>query len=153
MLNILVIPITPETIASFQEYFGINYTLSSVDQYHAELAHLIAQTSLTSFTVFASLLLVVFVEPPIKFFVGGDEFSGDWRPTLLAIALLVGYLIILFVEPLRAFFEMVDLPVLAHVGIAAITLIWLLLLRMAWRQRWMEHFLGVEAETPVIALD
>ena len=135
---------TPDTIASFQEYFGIDYSLTSVDQFHAELAHLIAQTSLTTFTVFSSLLLVVFVEPPIKFFVGGDEFSGDWRPTILAIVMLLVYLFIAVYEPALAFFEMVDLPILAFIAIAAITLIWMLLLRMAWRHHWLERFLQID---------
>ncbi len=141
------LPATPETIAGFREYFGIDYSLTSIDQVRAELAHIIAQTSLTTFTVFASLLLVVFVEPPLEFFVGGDEYSGDWRPTILAIVMLLVYLFIAVYEPTLAFFEMVDLPILAFVAIALITIIWMLLLRMAWRRNWLERFLQTEGFT------
>lgn len=143
-LDISAVPVTPETIASFEEYVGIDYTLTTASAYQVELAHLVAQTALTAFTVFASLLLIVFVEPPIEYFVGGDEFSGDWRPTLLAIGLLVGFLGVIAFDPLRAFFEMVELPLLAYIAIGLITLIWMLLLRMAWRNNWLERFLKIE---------
>ena len=143
-MDISIVPVTPETIASFTEYVGIDYTLTSANAYQVEVAHLVAQTALTAFTVFASLLLIVFVEPPIEYFVGGDEFSGDWRPTLLAGGLLLAFIGVIAIEPLRAFFEMIDLPVLAYVAIGAITLIWMLLLRMSWRQRWLERFLQIE---------
>ncbi len=143
-MDISIIPVTPETIASFQEYVGIDYTLTSATAYQVELAHLVAQTALTAFTVFASLILIVFVEPPIEYFVGGDEFSGDWRPTLLAGGLLVAFIAVVAIEPFRAFFEMIDLPFLAYVAIALITLIWMLLLRMTWRHNWLERFLQIE---------
>ncbi|MCA9902998.1 MAG: cation-translocating P-type ATPase, partial [Anaerolineae bacterium] len=144
VIDVLGISVTSETVASFEEYIGIDYTLTTISAYQAEVAHLVAQTALTAFTVFASLILVVFVEPPTQFFVAGDEFSGDWRPTLLAIGLFVVYMVIVLVEPLRTFFEMIDLPILAYVAIAAIALIWMLLLRMAWRHNWLERFLQVE---------
>ncbi|MCA9909950.1 MAG: HAD-IC family P-type ATPase, partial [Anaerolineae bacterium] len=144
IINVLGTNTTPDTIASFEEYVGIDYTLTTASAYQVEVAHLVAQTALTTFTVFASLILVVFVEPPIQYFVAGDEFSGDWRPTLLAVGLFVVYMVIVLVEPLRTFFEMIDLPILAYVAIAAIALIWMLLLRMAWRHNWLERFLQVE---------
>jgi cation-transporting ATPase E len=144
LVDLLDIPVTPASIANFEEYIGLDYTLTSTDAFRVEVAHLTAQTALTTFTVFASLLLIVFVEPPTRFFVAGDEYSGDWRPTLLAIALFVVYIVVISVAPLRSFFEMIDLPLLAHVGIAAITLIWMLLLRMAWRRKWLENFLGID---------
>ncbi len=143
-MDVSIIPVTPETMASFEEYVGIDYTLTSANAYQIEVAHLVAQTALTTFTVFASLILIVFVEPPIEYFVGGDEFSGDWRPTLLAGGLLLGFISVIAIEPLRAFFEMIDLPVLAYVAIALITLIWMLLLRMTWRRNWLERFLQIE---------
>ena len=143
-LDISMVPATPDTIASFEEYVGIDYTLTSATAYQVELAHLVAQTALTAFTVFASLLLIVFVEPPIEYFVGGDEFSGDWRPTLLAIGLFFAFVMVVAVEPLRSFFEMIDLPLLAYVAIALITLIWMLLLRRAWRNDWLERFLQID---------
>ena len=126
---------------------GLTYTLAGPAGYRAEVAHLVAQTALTTFTVFAGLLLVVFVEPPTRFFVGGDEYSGDWRPTLLSLGLLVGYMAIVLVEPLRNFFEMVALPGLAYVAIGLLTVVWMLVLRIAWRQRWLDRFLQIDLST------
>ncbi len=141
LLEVFSSPITQQDIASFQEYAGI--ALDTSDEYVLEVAHLVAQTALTVFSLFSSLLLIVFVEPPNRYFVGGDEYSGDIRPTLLAGLMLLIFMVIVFVEPLRVFFEMVALPPLAYIAIALVTLIWMLVLRMAWRGRWLERFLQV----------
>lgn len=145
--NLIEIQITPTDIANFREFAGIDYTIQDVDQFIIEVAQLTAQTALTTFTLLAGLLLVVFVEPPVNFFVGGDKFSGDWRPTLLAFAMLIVYIGILAITPLRNFFELVPLPPTAYAGIVLITLIWMLLLRLAWRGRWLQRFLQVDYET------
>ncbi len=141
-LEVFSSPISPRDITSFQEYAGV--PLSSDEAYAEEVAHLVAQTALTAFSLFSALLLIVFAEPPTKYFVGGDEFSGDIRPTLLALLMLALFIAIIAIEPLRDFFEMVALPPLAYVGIALITLIWMLVLRIAWRGRWLERFLQVD---------
>ncbi|MFN2220238.1 MAG: HAD-IC family P-type ATPase, partial [Anaerolineae bacterium] len=51
----------------------------------------IARTALTTVTILCGLVLIPFVEPPTKAWVGGDVLSGDWRPTLLAAGMLVLY--------------------------------------------------------------
>lgn len=149
VVEVLNLEVTPETISAFQQSMGLTYTLGDADAYRIEVAHLAAQTALTSFTVFAGLLLVVFVEPPIQFFVGGDVFSGDWRPTLLAVGLLVAYLVVLAVDPFRAFFEMISLPVLVYVAIGLMTIVWMLVLRMMWRKRWLDRFLQIDLSPQV----
>ncbi len=134
--------VTPEMIASFQQYAGINYDIATNDAFLSEVAVLAAQTALTSFLVYSGLLLVVFVEPPTRWFVGGDEFSGDWRPTIVAGVLFIGFILILLIEPLYTFSELLVLPLTAHVGIIAMTLLWMLVLRTAWRNNWVGLFLG-----------
>lgn len=140
--------VTPEAIESFEEYVGIDYNITGADEYIQEVAHLTAQTALTVFTTWASLILVLFVEPPTRFFVGGDTFSGDIRPTLLAIALFVVFSAIFVIEPLRSFFELIALPWWAFTMLAVITFAWMLILRVAWRGRWLQRFLGIEFEPP-----
>jgi cation-transporting ATPase E len=54
----------------------------------------IAQTALTAFLVLCGLLLVIFVEPPTPWWTGGDTLSGDWRPTVLAVALMAAFIAI-----------------------------------------------------------
>ena len=56
-------------------------------------ALLVAQTALTTVCVFCGLLLVVFSKPPTPAWTGGDELSGDWRPTALAALLLAALLL------------------------------------------------------------
>ncbi len=138
------VDVTPQAIASFQTYTGITYDISAPSKYAAEVAQLIAQTSLTAFIVFSGLLLIVFVEPPTQWFVAGDEYSGDRRPTILAGGLLLIYFVIVAVDPLRTFFELMPLPLWGYLGIGLATLIWMLVLRVTWRRRWLERFLGVE---------
>ena len=49
-------------------------------------------------------LLVIFVEPPTKWWAGGDVLSGDWRPTLLSLGLLILFLIFLATPAIREFY-------------------------------------------------
>ncbi|MEJ2266859.1 MAG: hypothetical protein P8X95_25725, partial [Anaerolineales bacterium] len=69
----------------------------------------VARTGLTTITVLCGLLLIPFVEPPTAWWVGGDEFSGDWRPTLLAAGMLGGFALVMALPVLRSFFELVPL--------------------------------------------
>jgi len=133
-----------EEIRDFQVYTGINYDISAQDNYRNEVAQLAAQTSLTVFTLFSGLLLVVMVEPPHPFFVGGDELSPDIRPTILAGAMLVVYFLIVLITPFRRFFELFPLPWYAYAANAGVTLVWFFVLRTAWRRRWLQRFLGVD---------
>lgn len=142
-LQLMPLNISPEEIENFQRYAGITYDISQKETYVLEASLLIAQTALTVFSTFSGLLLIVFVEPPTPFFEGGDRLSGDWRPTLLAGALLLVFFAILLIEPLRRFFEIIPLPPTAYLVISAITILWAFLLRAAWRGEWLERFLDI----------
>ncbi|HEX9076687.1 MAG TPA: HAD-IC family P-type ATPase [Anaerolineae bacterium] len=136
--------VTPEAIAGLQKLGGITYDISTPSQFILEASQLVAQTSLTAFLVFAGLGLVVFAAPPVEWFVGGEELSGDGRPALLAAALLLVFIAIDGSPPLRSVFEMMALPPLWYTLIAVVALACLLLLRAAWRGRWLERFLEIE---------
>ncbi|MGH2346755.1 MAG: HAD-IC family P-type ATPase, partial [Chloroflexota bacterium] len=60
-----------------------------------------AQTALAAFLVFCGLFLVIFVEPPTAWWIGSEKLSGDRRPALLAVGLMVTYLLISTAAPLR----------------------------------------------------
>jgi cation-transporting ATPase E len=112
-------------------------------------AQLLAQSALTSFAICSGLLLVPFVVPPAKFWVGGSELSGDWRPTLLGLGLLVVYLVVIAVPPLRAFFSLAALRPIDYLFIAAAALIWSFIQRWIWRAHLLERFLYLyEGERP-----
>lgn len=102
----------------------------------------VARTALTTATVFCGLLLIPFVEPPTSFWTGGDDLSGDWRPTLLALGMLVAYSVVLAVPGLRGFFELAPLRLVDYLIIAAGVAVWAVLLRLIWRARLFERIVS-----------
>jgi cation-transporting P-type ATPase E len=104
----------------------------------------IGRTALTTFLIVTGLFLVVFVEPPTTWWVGGDELSGDWRPTLVAIGCAVIYAVILAFPPLRALMDLrlPSLPSFVLIGVSVA--IWLFLLRWIWRSNALERFLDID---------
>jgi cation-transporting ATPase E len=159
------VTVTEEEIQAFVEFTGINYDLSRTyierDEndippqqwgYILERALLTSQTALLVFTVYAGLMLVIFVEPPTHWWVGGDVYSGDWRPTLLALGLMVVFSVICVSSPMLRAFEMARLPLSGFAGIIGMTILWIFTIRAAWRGRWLERFLNIEPLRPEIDL-
>jgi cation-transporting ATPase E len=103
----------------------------------------IARTALTTATVFCGLLLIPFVEPPTQFWVAGDELSGDWRPSALALGMLGVYASVMAIPALRNFFELTTLSVGSYLGLGLVAVAWALLLRFMWRRRLFERALEV----------
>ena len=105
---------------------------------------LFARTALTTTTVLCGLILIAFVEPPMRALVGGDELSGDWRPTLLAGLMLVAYALMLAMPGLRAWFDLAPLsaPVLGL--IVLLVILWAVVLLVIWRERLFERLLELD---------
>jgi cation-transporting ATPase E len=101
-----------------------------------------AQTALTYFLTVCGLLLVVFVEPPNRFWAAGGEPSDDRRPTWLALAMLVALFVIAFVPALSEFFDLRPISLLDILAVLAAAAVWVLLVRVAWKRRFLERFLG-----------
>lgn len=141
----LGLEVTPEEITAFQLSAGITYDISAPADYAFEQASVVARTALTTFTVLTGLLLVVFVEPPIQFFVGGDELSRDKRPTILAAGLLAAFVLIILIPPLRQFFELVVLRPSDYLIIGGAVVAWMFVVRAAWRGRWIERLLSIDS--------
>jgi cation-transporting ATPase E len=102
-----------------------------------------ARTALTTTSVLCGLVLIPFVEPPSKWWVGGDEFSGDWRPTLLALGMLGLFSLIMAIPPLRAFFELTPISGSVFFIIVLVVIVWAFTLRFTWRARIFQRFMGV----------
>jgi len=82
------------------------------------------------------LLLVIFVQPPGRFWVGGDAYSGDLRPTILAMVSFVLYNLVILVPLAQELLKVGPLGgVQAYALIAAAATIWVFLLRGIWRFR------------------
>jgi cation-transporting ATPase E len=101
----------------------------------------LARTALTTAMVLCGLVLIPFVEPPTRGWVAGDELSGDWRPSALALGMLAGYCAVMAVPAVRNAFELVSLTLADYALITLVVLLWALLLRFTWRRRLLERLL------------
>jgi hypothetical protein len=90
---------------------------------------------LTTVLVFMGLILVPFVEPPTQRWVGGDVLSGDRRPSILAVLMLIAFIVVKLHEPLRIFFELELLQVTDYLFLVTVAWIWAIMLRFIWRER------------------
>jgi cation-transporting P-type ATPase E len=103
-----------------------------------------AQAALTTFSIFCSLILLPFVEPPSRAWVGGDHLSGDRRPFFLAVGLLAFYFFLVLNPMLRRFFELTSLGGIDYLILGAAAALWAVILRWVWRSRVLDHFLSVD---------
>jgi len=103
-----------------------------------------ARTALTSFLVYAGLFLIVFVEPPLRWFAVVERRTNDRRPAWLALALGIGFIVVVLLPPARAWFSFsVPDPRNALLVLVAVV-VWLLLIRTFWQRRLVDRFLGIE---------
>ncbi len=107
-------------------------------------AQRIAETALITMQVLGGLLLLLFLKPPAPAWVGGEPLSRDWRYAAITGLLLLLYGLILAVPRLRNFFELYPLDLPHYLGIGLVSLIWALLLRLIWRNSWLDRFSGTE---------
>ncbi|HEX8996461.1 MAG TPA: HAD-IC family P-type ATPase [Ktedonobacterales bacterium] len=110
-----------------------------------------AQTALTTFLVFNGLLMVIFVEPPTKWWVGASRLGGDWRPTLLALGLMLSFVVISAVPLFRQFFALSTLWPLGYALVAGTITLWLFLARWAWRSQALSRYLGMDVDPMEVA--
>lgn len=110
----------------------------------SEVNHTIPRSALVAILVMGELLLIPFLKPPVSAWVGGEPLNGDWRYTIVAFLLLLLYLLIAAVPPLRRFFELYPLAPLHYLFIGLVAIEWCFILRLAWRTRFLDRFLGVD---------
>ena len=94
--------------------------------------------------VVMGLLLVIFVQPPTRFWVGGDVLSGDWRTTYMAIVLLLLFFVATLLpltQQLLRLAPLVNISVYLLIGVVAI--VWLFILRAIWRAPWLSRYVGI----------
>jgi cation-transporting ATPase E len=102
----------------------------------------LAQTAMTSALMLCGILLIVFVEPPTAWWVGGDEYSGDKRPTILAGFMLAAFLTVIAIPQARDFFELAVLGPVEWLVVLAVALLWGAGLRLIWRAQLLERLVG-----------
>jgi hypothetical protein len=104
-----------------------------------------AQLAVTYTLVISGLVLVILLRPPVRTRVGGDERSGDWRPTAVALVLLA---LVFVIAPIPLADELVGIKPLqqpldyAIVGLAVLA--WAFAASFLWRvkpvERLWRHF-------------
>lgn len=76
---------------------------------------------------------------------------GDWRPTLLAASLLLLYLGIIVVPPLRAFFSLTVLLPIDSLFIGGVAVLWSFIQRWLWQARVLERVLHLNRDTDLLS--
>lgn len=145
--RVVNVEVTVETITRIQQFVNVPYDYTQPGVFEFQAAQLAAQSALTGFFIFSGLALLVFLEPPLKWFAGADEFSGDWRPTIMAALLAIGYAVALKVPVLRQIMAVGPLPTPLYAALLALVVVWALILRAAWRGNWLERFLEIEPDS------
>ncbi len=104
------------------------------------------QLVVTHLLVAIGLLLVVFVQPPLRFLAGGDEFSGDWRPTYVAAALFLVFQITTHIPLAQRFLMLEPLSsVQDYLFVWGMALVWAIMTLIIWRLRWLKSILDWSA--------
>jgi len=140
--EVFPVQVTQGDIKAFEVYAG--HPITSGDEVKEAAAGIVGRTVLTLFRTLAGIVLVLFVAPPIKFFVADRQLSLDKRPAFLATGLLILLVLVVVVTPLREFFQLVLLRPVDYLIIGATVILWALIVRAAWRSRVLERFLALE---------
>lgn len=141
-------PLTTETV-EFQEATRIfeSYTRVSAESaaYSNAVATVIAQGSVSIFVSWTACLLILFLEPPSRFFLGWrKEVSPDKRPALLAAGLFILFWIIWSYQPLGYYFGILVKPFEINLILMGLVIVWFFILRTIWRANFFERFLGLD---------
>ncbi|BAZ40072.1 HAD superfamily ATPase [Calothrix sp. NIES-4101] len=109
-----------------------------------ELDYTLPRTALVTILVLCHLFLLPFLKPPTRFWVGAEPLSKDWRYTIAMLVLFVIFMLTLAIPPLRQFFELAALTWQDCLFLVLVALEWCLILRVVWRTRFFNRFLGVD---------
>lgn len=135
--------IPPDAVARWQAYTSLTYQVDA--GFGEAAATIVAQTALSTFVAFASFGLILFLEPPYRFFAGWAPVSPDKRPALLALALAIIYVVVLVTPVTANYFGLVTPGIQGpELKIFVITVpLWFLILRTIWRAKLFERLITV----------
>jgi cation-transporting P-type ATPase E len=132
-----------DAVASWEAYTGLTYQTDA--GFGTAAATIVAQTALSTFVSFAAFGLILFLEPPSRFFTGWAPVSPDKRPALLALALAIIYVVVLYIRPMANYFGLVTPgPEGPELKVMLVTVpLWFLCLRTIWRAKLFDRLLTV----------
>jgi cation-transporting ATPase E len=108
-----------------------------------------AQTVLTVFLVFCSLLLLPLVVPPTQFWTGGSPLRKDWKFSVLSVLMFFGFMAVALSRLGRLSFDLALLHWQDYVVCGAAAVAWMLGTRFLWRKRILDTFLGIDDAPPL----
>jgi cation-transporting ATPase E len=135
--------IPPDAAARWAAYTGLTYDTVGFGE---AAATIVAQTALSTFVSLAAFGLILFLEPPFRFFAGWAPISPDKRPALLALALAIIFAVVLVTPVTANYFGLVTPGIQGpELKIMLVTLpLWFLSLRTIWRAKLFDRLLTVE---------
>ena len=102
-----------------------------------------SQLAVTYGLMGTGLLLIIFVQPPSRFWVGGDVLSGDRRPIAMVIGLVLLFMLAARLPITQYLLKIAPLYSLeAYAIVGASVLLWMLLIRAVWRASWLSRWVG-----------
>jgi cation-transporting P-type ATPase E len=127
---------------TYESYTGITF---GNEGYESIVATVTAQGSLSIFVSWTSVLLILFLEPPSRFFLGWrKEMSPDKRPAVLAAVLFVVLWIVWSVDPIGYYFGILTKPWFVIAQIMGAVAVWFFLVRAIWRANLLDRLLGLD---------
>ena len=127
---------------TYESYTGITF---GSEGYQNIVATVTAQGSLSIFISWTAVLLILFLEPPARFFLGWrEEVSPDRRPAVLAAVLFAVLLIVWSVDPIGYYFGVLTKPWFVIAAIMGAVAVWFFLMRAIWRANLLDRFLGLD---------
>jgi cation-transporting ATPase E len=128
-------------IAEFQQYTSLRYGVDA--DFVPAAAALGGQTGLSTFVSLASILLILFLQPPTRLLAAWTAPVRDRRPALLVVALVVGLLAALIIPTLRNYFGLTRPAGIVYRTALPMLLIWFFALAAAYRWRLLDRMLGL----------
>ena len=130
-----------EVIAEFEGYTGLTY---GVDADFAEAAATLGgQTGLSTFVSMASILLILFLQPPARIFASWTAPTSDKRPLVLVLVLLAVLIGVLVTPALSDYFGLTGPAPPVYETVLPALAVWFLALSAAYRFRVLDRVLGL----------
>jgi cation-transporting ATPase E len=127
-------------VAEFERYTGLTYGDEGFTDAAATIA---AQTGLSTFVSLASVLLILYLAPPIRLLAAWTQPTGDRRPAILVAALLAVLIGALFTPAVSTYFGLTGAAPPVYTTVLPVLAVWFVALGAAYRFRVLDRLLGL----------
>lgn len=131
-----------DVISAFQRYTGLTYGVDA--NFTTAAATIGAQTGLSTYVSLAAFGLILFLEPPTRFFAAWTRPTADKRPVVLVVVLLAAFVGVLFTPALSDYFGLTGPARPILIAVLPAVVIWFAALSAAYRWRLFDRVLGLD---------